>query len=334
LTGATLTGTTHCTGKVGDVSGSRFSALNRAVLLPLAYAVGSVIGFVVIGVPVQRDAVAVWLLCGLLCCSAADLHGYFRGLVFNWLPFFGLLIVYDWLRGAAAALSRVHFAEQLRFDRDLFGGTTPTVWLQHLLWHGQVAWYDVVALLVYLTHFFAVPMVAMVLWRIDRQRFRDFVLALAVVTTAALLTYAIYPAAPPWLAGQMRLMAPVARIIPITFVHLDFRPAGTLIEGGYHFVNAVAAVPSQHASWSLLIAIALWPRRRRWLRPLVALYPLAMAFTLVYSGEHFVFDILLGWGYTIWSVAAVRCWRIHLERRRSSQGVLPRRRRPAVTAGA
>jgi membrane-associated phospholipid phosphatase len=29
----------------------------------------------------------------------------------------------------------------------------------------------------------------------------------------------------------------------------------------------------------------------------LALYPLAMALTLVYTGEHFVIDVLLGWMY-------------------------------------
>ena len=55
--------------------------------------------------------------------------------------------------------------------------------------------------------------------------------------------------------------------------------------------NNVAAVPSLHAAFSLLIAITLWPRKRKWLRPIVALYPLAMAFSLVYAGEHYFSDI-------------------------------------------
>ena len=74
----------------------------------------------------------------------------------------------------------------------------------------------------------------------------------------------------------------------------------------------MAAVPSLHAAFSLLIAITLWPRKRKWLRPLVALYPLAMAFSLVYAGEHYFSDILLGWIYTIVTVfaarAAMRWW--------------------------
>jgi membrane-associated phospholipid phosphatase len=45
----------------------------------------------------------------------------------------------------------------------------------------------------------------------------------------------------------------------------------------------------------MLIAIFLWPRVRRALRVLLAGYPLFMGFTLVYGGEHYVFDILTGW---------------------------------------
>ena len=44
---------------------------------------------------------------------------------------------------------------------------------------------------------------------------------------------------------------------------------------------------------------------RRW-RPLLIAYPLAMAFTVVYTGEHYVVDVLLGWLYTTGSVLAVR----------------------------
>ena len=37
-------------------------------------------------------------------------------------------------------------------------------------------------------------------------------------------------------------------------------------------------------------------------------YALAMALTLVYSADHFVFDILLGWTYVIVVVLAFRCF--------------------------
>ena len=69
----------------------------------------------------------------------------------------------------------------------------------------------------------------------------------------------------------------------------------------------MAAVPSLHAAYTLLITLFLWRLSRR-ARPLLALYPLAMAFALVYTAEHYVVDILLGWAYTlvaVWVVSRV-----------------------------
>ena len=71
-----------------------------------------------------------------------------------------------------------------------------------------------IVFLVYLSHFFATPILAAVLWKIDRQRFRTFVIYVAVLSFAGLATYALYPAAPPWMAAQAHLISPVARIVP------------------------------------------------------------------------------------------------------------------------
>jgi membrane-associated phospholipid phosphatase len=52
--------------------------------------------------------------------------------------------------------------------------------------------------------------------------------------------------------------------------------------------------------------VFLWPvAAPKWRAVLVA-YALAMALTLVYSADHFVFDVLLGWTYVIVVVLAVR----------------------------
>jgi hypothetical protein len=270
------------------------------------YVVASLVVFILLGVPYQRDLLAIWLLLGLLCFSLSDVRGWARGVVLEWLPFIGLLIAYDSLRGSASHLFGVHYLPQIDADKWLFGGV-PTVSLQHWLWSGHVVWWDVIFWGVYLTHFFATPVVAAVLWKVDRQRFRVFVVLVAALSFLGLATYALYPAAPPWMAGQAGLIDPVTRIVPLVWHYLGLHSAGSIVEGGYAYANNVAAVPSLHAAFSLLVAITLWPsRRRRWLRPLVALYPLAMAFSLVFSGEHYVSDILLGWVYTVVVVLAAR----------------------------
>jgi membrane-associated phospholipid phosphatase len=278
----------------------------RQVAAPLLYLAASVAFVVAVGVPYQRDLLAIWLLLGLLCFSMSDLRGFGRGVVLEWLPFIAILIAYDSLRGSAAHTFGVHYLPQLRVDEFLFGGTAPTVTLQHWLWHGHVVWYDLPVWAVYLTHFFATPLVAAALWKLDRPRFRRFAVLVAALSFAGLITYALYPAAPPWMASHAGLMAPITRIIPAVWPYLGLHSAGSLVEHGYQYANNVAAVPSLHAAFSLLIAITLWPRKHKWLRPIVALYPLAMAFSLVYAGEHYFSDILLGWIYTVATVFAAR----------------------------
>jgi hypothetical protein len=282
------------------------------VIAPTAYIAATAVLIVLLGVPYERDILAIWLLIGLLCFSVADVRGWARSVVLEWLPFIAILIAYDSLRGSAGHLFGVHYLPQLQADSWLFGGTTPTVTLQHWLWHGHVVWYDIVFWGVYLTHFFATPLLAAILWRIDRERFRAFAVLVAALSFAGLLTYALYPAAPPWMASQAHLIAPISRVIPAVFHSLHVHSAGSLIEHGYQYANNVAAVPSLHAAFSLLVAITLWPRKRKWLRPLVALYPIAMAFSLIYAGEHYFSDIVLGWIYAIVTVfmgrALVRWW--------------------------
>jgi len=278
----------------------------RELVGPLLYLIATGALVAVLGVPYQRDVLAVWLLLGLLCFSLSDLRGYARGVVLEWLPFIAILIAYDSLRGSASHLFGVHYLPQLDADKALFGGTPPTVTLQHWLWRGHVVWYDVVFWCVYLTHFFATPLVAAILWKVDRQRFRRFAVLVVILSFAGLATYALYPAAPPWMASQAGLMAPIARIVPVVWQTLGVHGAGSVIESGYRYVNNVAAVPSLHTAFALLIAITLWPRsrERRWLRPFLALYPLAMAFALMYTGEHYFSDVALGWIYAIVTVLA------------------------------
>ena len=304
------------------------SLRRRQIVAPALYVVATALFVAVVGVPYQRDILAVWLLLGLLCFSLSDLRGYARGVVLEWLPFIGILVAYDSLRGSAAHTFGVHYLPQLRADEAIFGGSAPTATLQHWLWHGKVVWYDVIVWGVYLTHFFATPLVAAVLWKLDRQRFRKFAVLVAMLSFAGLITYALYPAAPPWMASEAHLMPQITRVIPQVWPALGLHSAGSVIEGGYRYANDVAAVPSLHAAFSLLIAITLWPRKHRWLRPLVAAYPLAMAFSLVYAGEHYFSDIVLGWTYTIVTVSAARAAIRWWTGRRSETALPPARPEP------
>jgi membrane-associated phospholipid phosphatase len=87
----------------------------------------------------------------------------------------------------------------------------------------------------------------------------------------------------------------VERIIGRGWGKLNLHSASALIDQGQASVNLVAAIPSLHAGLSAAVAAFLWTRvGRRW-RPLLVTYVLVMAFALVYTAEHYVVDILLGW---------------------------------------
>jgi membrane-associated phospholipid phosphatase len=87
----------------------------------------------------------------------------------------------------------------------------------------------------------------------------------------------------------------------------------SLFSKGQAAANLVAAVPSLHSAITTLVALFFWGRvRRKWLRPLLLLYPLAMAVTLMATGEHYFFDVALGWVYAAVVMGAWAVW----ERRR------------------
>jgi membrane-associated phospholipid phosphatase len=111
---------------------------------------------------------------------------------------------------------------------------------------------------------------------------------------------------------QGALPPDVERIVGVVFAHVPIHDTGTLFERGSQFSNQVAAMPSLHAAYALLIGLFLWPLARRWWwRVLLAAYPPAMGLALVYTGEHYVVDelagvltALLAWTGAAWAVAA------------------------------
>jgi PAP2 superfamily len=257
------------------------------------------------GLPLARDQLFFWLVLGMAAFSVGAWRSW-GGMVLEWLPFLGLLVAYDFLRGAVeVAPDRAHVVPQLDFDKALGGGAVPTVWLQQHLWSpGQLHWYDYGVWAVYMTHFFAVWVVAAVLWRVARARFRRYAVLTVVLTLAAFITYWAFPAQPPWLTGQGLRMASVDRIVPEVWGQLGVGTAQSVWENG-SLVNTVAAMPSLHAAYPCMLLLFFWPAG--WfVRAGLALYTLAMAFTLVYSGEHFVADIVAGWAMAVAAFALVQ----------------------------
>jgi hypothetical protein len=280
--------------------GARSPWLRRAVVfgVPAGYVVALTAVTVSWGLPVARDQLFIWLVAGLAAFSVPAWRGW-GGLLLEWLPFFGLLVAYDYLRGAVSVVAgQAHVVPQIDFDKALFGGQLPTVWLQEHLWHAaDPRWYDYAVWGVYMTHFFAVWVTAAFLWRRARPRFRRYAATAVLLSLAAFATYWAYPAQPPWLTGEGVLMPSVDRIVPTVWDQLGVPTAQSIYENG-DFVNPVAAMPSLHAAFPLMLLLFFWSSGR-WVRLGLGAYTLAMGFTLVYGGEHFVADIAAGWAMAL-----------------------------------
>jgi membrane-associated phospholipid phosphatase len=275
------------------------------------------------GLPISRDLLVPVVLLGFVALSLTSLSRLRRvaiGVLIDWTPFMLALWLYDLVRGYAdGALIRAQYAPQIRLDELLGGGSVPSVWLQRHLWHGpaSVRWYDYLTWVVYVSYFFGTTAMLVALWWRSRRLFWRFAANVVVLSFVGCLTFFLYPADPPWLAAERGyFIGPVDRLIGPIGAHVPVISVNALWENGTRYDNPVAAMPSLHAAFTLLIVIFLVTRlRSRW-RHLLWLYPAAMAFALVYTGEHYVVDVIVGWIYTAAVYYAIE-WVIARSRRRS-----------------
>ena len=137
---------------------------------------------------------------------------------------------------------------------------------------------------------------------------------LIVSTAIALVGYVLYPAAPPRLANL--------GFADTVTTHTGLNLSSDLLGSLY---NPIAAVPSLHFGYSLIVGVAiarLAPRRS--LRLAGAAYPALMLLVIVGTGNHFLFDAFAG------GLVVVAAWLI------AGRLALPARRAPLhlVTASS
>lgn len=260
-------------------------------------------------------------------------HGPIAQLLIAWSPLSTILVAYwiaQWITaplgtGDGADTNRLgaalHVLGPARGD-ELLLGTVPTVWLQARLVDGTSHWWDAAAALVYVTHFVAIPVLTAVTWFRLRERFGEWLTAVLTMSLVGIAGYLAYPAAPPWLAAERGDIGAVDRISGLGWEHLGLNQVARLVEAGQSGSNPVAAMPSLHAGAALLVALFLWPGARLLTRALLTTYALAMAATLVYTGEHYVVDVLAGWLVAVLGVVIARL--VHARRRRAGGAGGPR----------
>jgi len=266
------------------------------------------------GFPFDRANQSLWILSGLAIASIARPWQRVARIFLDWLPFIAILYLYDYSRGAADLLGRpVQVEGPILWDRALFFGADPAVWLQQTFYDPDtVHWWDAVGSVIYVSHFLVVWVIAAVLYQRNRDHWFRWARALIALSFAGLVTYALMPAAPPWYASQEGLLPPLERISTRGLDTLGLSAAERLVDQGQAVVNDVAAIPSLHTAFAVLVCIWFFRRvphaQRWWLQPLLVAYPIAMLAVLVYSGEHYVVDGLIGAVYVVAVLGGLALW--------------------------
>lgn len=216
----------------------------------------------------------------------------------RFVPFVGLLLVYESFRGVADKLNEhVNYLFMPKADKFLFFGHLPTKTLQNWWWHGVVRWYDFAFYLAYMMHFVMPLALAVIIWRVKDRLYWRFISTYVVVSFMGFLTYLIFPAAPPWMASDMGLIEPIVRISSQVWAALgvhDFPSVYNNISP-----NPVAAMPSLHAAYAMLFVLfaTRW-FKSKW-RYLTWIYPFLIWVGTVYQGEHYAIDAIFGIIYAL-----------------------------------
>jgi membrane-associated phospholipid phosphatase len=208
-----------------------------------------------------------------------------RRFVKDWVPFVTVFLSYEAIYGLIGKMwGIVHIFEPIKTELLIFG-TIPTLVLQ-LFCRTPVL--DYLGAVFYSLHFIAPIVFAFMLWKHRPKDYWRYTLAFAICTYSALITFLIYPVAPPWFGVQAtRILFQVDRNLGLPIYRTIF---------DYIQPNPFAAFPSLHATYPWLISLYAFKIGKKKALPILLL-PLGVWFSAVYLGEHYVVDIIGGVAY-------------------------------------
>jgi PAP2 superfamily len=273
------------------------------------------------GIPFDRETVILVIIGALTVTNIGRSKRDIARVLFDWIPFTFVLLAYDISRGLAHRLDRpVAYLPQLDAEKLLFFGKVPSSVMQDHLYRYDPQWWDVISSLVYISHFIVPFAIAGLLWRRDWRAWRAYTSRFVAISFIAVVFFAAFPTAPPWAAAKERNLLHLELGERDGKTHstrglsvIGLKGGQSLIDKNKASANPYAAIPSLHSAFSLLVSITMWRRtKRRWVRGILFAYPIAMVTTLVYSGEHYVVDAIVGFAL-VWGVVA---WEARTRQRR------------------
>ncbi|MEO6124893.1 MAG: phosphatase PAP2 family protein [Ilumatobacteraceae bacterium] len=268
-----------------------------------AYAVAYVWWFITEGLIIDRISVGISVIVFILIGHLGRPVRRWGWLLFDLACYCVMWFCYEQSRGWA---DRAGFDLQVEaprnIDRFLFLGTDPNVWMQRQFYDPKtIHWYDNVASTTYFTHFIFPVIAIAVVWVTSHREWARFMKRFASLLIVACAGFVLLPTAPPWMAADRKtyhyqIIAPLARHTGRGFRDLGMKGFVNQWQSALDWGNAVAAMPSLHSAFSLFVPAFFLPRIKwKWLKAVVLCFPVIMLTSLVYFGEHWVIDGLVGW---------------------------------------
>ena len=225
-----------------------------------------------------------------ICIMGLVWKRQYRNLLINLIPFFVLLLTYQSLRNFADNLTRsqIHIMDLIYLEKLIFHGIIPSWFLQTKILNSFIEkLVDPITNILYMSHFVIPVIIAIILWYREKRLYWQFIIGLLIVSYLGFITYVFFPAAPPWWATKYGYLLDQ----PVTLAPY-FNPDLVESEGP----NPVAAMPSLHMAYSSYIAIFIYYAfNKKW----IFLLPIAVGFSTVYLGHHYVIDLIAGLAYAL-----------------------------------
>ncbi|MBI4764891.1 MAG: phosphatase PAP2 family protein [Deltaproteobacteria bacterium] len=235
------------------------------------------------------------LILVLIILSAAFI-GKFQSLIRDWFVFIAFVYLFDSLRGAIYLVTcklglPVYTLYVIITEKFLFKGI-PSFLLQNWLLNptapGDFSWLEKLLTVIHGSHFVAFLLVGFLIWLNKPDHFRLYKLSFYYLMISGLFFYFIIPTVPPWLAAnQFDLIPPLTHFNVVLF-NIIIPDICNSFD-----TNPVAAMPSLHSAFPILCSIILWTLYR-WRAVPFFLYTFLVLFAIVYTGDHYLTDILAG----------------------------------------
>ena len=231
----------------------------------------------------------------------------------DWVPFLLIFVSYETLNGLVGTVSKfnVNYGPY-HFDMLLFAGNNPNLVLQHYL---KTPVLNFTGAFFYTIYFFVPTVFGFVIWLLSHRDFLKYTVSMAVVVYSSLVTFFLYPVAPPWLNSTLTSEG-LTRILSSSVDKSLGVPAYKTL---YDFLgpNLYAAFPSLHSALPWLVFLFSFKIWRRKALPILVI-PVGTWFSAVYLGEHYFTDILGGILYgTVAFIVAVKLLPFLAERRQA-----------------